>query len=213
MCRFHFVALSLVPLALLTSGIVGCGDKNTSEEGTIEKQSEIANKIRALIPEAASSPLKEVEVLSISSPLDEGGLDPQIDNYSLTMILMFYMPPELSADETTLETRQRDIRLLNDDANVPNIPELIASLSKSKSKGYVTLIQPEYITDLTCQVKGDAATGVVSFEAKDLYQGRVEYTARRSGKAWRVTEFRLPGHKIRLSRSADGKWKKSSIEN
>ncbi len=77
-----------------------------------------------------------------------------------------------------------------------------------KYRSISTVIQPEYITDCTCKVDGDTATGTVTFKAEKLYEGKVDYTAKKKGDTWRIEEFQLPDLKITIALGADGKWAK-----
>jgi len=61
--------------------------------------------------------------------------------------------------------------------------------------------------ELTCQVVGNSATGVVAFDVPDLYRGRVEYSAEYEKGAWRITQFRLPVHHWIFSRVSEDEWK------
>ena len=74
----------------------------------------------------------------------------------------------------------------------------------------VTFIQSDRITDFTCDVKADKATGTVSFNVPNLYQGKVKYVARKLDTNWFITEFIMPAHGIHLIRSDDGLWKEKS---
>jgi len=74
--------------------------------------------------------------------------------------------------------------------------------------GPVTLIHKDRITDFTCEVSGDKATGTVSFKVPELYQGKVDYVATKfGGKRWFITEFTMPAYGIHLVRAHDGQWK------
>ena len=69
------------------------------------------------------------------------------------------------------------------------------------------------------------AKGVVSFrglyfrirdlrifaKGEPLYEGRVEYSARRVDGYRRLEEFRLPNYKVKVVRKADGNWKKETL--
>jgi hypothetical protein len=71
---------------------------------------------------------------------------------------------------------------------------------------YESMIHPEYITDCTCEVDGDTATGTVSFKAQEEYAGKVEYTARKKDGKWRIEQLRMPVLGITSTLRADGKW-------
>ena len=45
-------------------------------------------------------------------------------------------------------------------------------------------------------------------EAEKVYEGKVEYTARKKDGKWRIEEVRLPDVKVTTTLGADGKWVK-----
>jgi hypothetical protein len=123
--------------------------------------------------------------------------------YSLTWAILSYAPDPNGKEPTSF-------RFLSDTPNPVHIANAIVG-PKGKDGKFdktATIIQPEYITDCTCKVNGGTATGVVSFKAGTVYEGKVEYTARKKGGAWRIEEFRLTDPKITLALGADGKWVK-----
>lgn len=167
--------------------------------------------------------LKQVETIFASAG------PPKLD-YRPSLTATFAFEPLTRVPETdmaSLEAAGRDFRFLDpalnlDDPERPPNPagvvralrKVYAGFLKSEAKGYATCIQPESITDLTCKVDGDVAKGVVRFKADQLYEGRVEYTARRGEKGWWIEEFILPGHRLRLARkSAADRWVKSDIDD
>ena len=77
-----------------------------------------------------------------------------------------------------------------------------------KYKGYATVIRAEHITDCTCKVNGETATGTVTFKADKVYEGKAEYTARKKDGKWQIEEFRLPDLKITTVLNDKGKWVK-----
>ena len=68
------------------------------------------------------------------------------------------------------------------------------------------MIHADRITGCTCEVQGDTATGVVSYKVPKLYQGQIEYVAKRKGDTWEITEFIMPVRKIHVVRSKKGAW-------
>ena len=70
-----------------------------------------------------------------------------------------------------------------------------------------TMIHADRITDCTChQVNGDQYAGTVSYEVPNLYRGKFDYVAKRSGGKWQITELSMSAYKIHLVRGEDGKW-------
>ena len=120
-------------------------------------------------------------------------------------VLMLYVPgPDTPENPTSF-------KYLGDAGLTTHSPVVTKALFGPKDKdgkhrAYVSLIHPEYITDCTCKVDGDTATGVVSFKADKVYEGKAEYTARKKDGQWRIEEFRMPERKFTTVLGADGKW-------
>jgi hypothetical protein len=185
----------LVVIAACLGPLLGCA-KEPARPGGAESSDTASRAIKALIPEASSIANADLQ------RLQEGwaGVE-QMENQSLTLVLM--SPTEPMADAGAA---RRDFEVLSDDRD-----KVRGAPHKSQAKGYGTLIQPEFITDFECRVKGDTATGVVAFQAETLYRGQVEYRARRTAQGWQVDEFRLPGARLKVTRGADGKWQKARL--
>jgi hypothetical protein len=159
-------------------------------------------KAKALIPEAAGLPSAELQKLAAV------GTDPEkyhpSNGDSLTWLVLKYRPGADTPKEPT------SLKFLSDPVGL--LP-IFAAIGGSKDKDgklpkTATLIHPEYITDCTCKVDGDAATGTVTFRAEKAYEGKAEYTARKKEGKWRIEELRLPDLKITSALGADGKWVK-----
>ena len=84
--------------------------------------------------------------------------------------------------------------------------KLARALTRSKLQGFASLIQPEFITHSACTTDGDQATGFVTFHAKELYSGKVNFVATRQEKDWRIEELHLPNYGIKLILDKDGNW-------
>jgi hypothetical protein len=171
-------------------------------EETIEAIGNLSiDEAKRLIPKAASMPNAGFQKLATSPQATPGTSDDQ----PLSLIFMSLRPGEAA---------KRNPAALDDfqylEAPMPS--RIAEAASKSKSKGYATLIQPEFITNCTCSAKDDTATGTVSFAAPGLYSGKVAFVARRASGTWRIEEFRLPNYGIKTVRGADGKWKKSEVQ-
>jgi RNA polymerase sigma factor (sigma-70 family) len=207
-------------IGLLCVGVLGGGLAMLASswaapapDAVIQGDATVAAKIRALIPEASSSSKAELQALAQEEmkPLD------QVDNQTLTVALLYLEPPTGKADP-----RSKDLSYPQGDVDMQ---KLVRVISRSQSKGYGTWIQPEFITGLTCNVKGGSATGTVSFRGRwykdflaqlrgkgeDIYQGCVEYRAEKVEGGWRIEEFRLPNHKIKVVRQPRGNWKQEKI--
>jgi hypothetical protein len=161
-----------------------------------------AEKAKALIPEAAGIPSGELQKLAEAA--DPTKFSPP-NGESLTWWFLTYRPGPNDPVPTS-------IKFLTG-PNPVNPAKLAEAFMGPKDKDgkyrkYASLVQPEYITDCTCKVAGDTATGTVSFKADKAYEGKVEYTARKKDGKWRIEEFRLPDVKISMVLGADGKWVK-----
>lgn len=84
----------------------------------------------------------------------------------------------------------------------------VGSGENFQPQGPVTFLHADRITDCSCEVNGDTATGTVSFEVPELYRGNVDYVATRVGEVWEIQEFIMSAYHIHLVRNADGKWEK-----
>lgn len=159
-------------------------------------------KAKELIPEASGSPHDDFANLAFPAP--KGVRASNGD--SLTWILWTWAP------EPKDIPKDPSFRLpLSEPINPATIAAAVAGPKDKDGKyqrKYATFIHPEYITDCTCKVDGDTATGTVTFRAEKLYEGKVDYTARKKDGSWRIEEFRLPDLKIHTVLGADGKWVK-----
>jgi hypothetical protein len=86
-------------------------------------------------------------------------------------------------------------------------PVLLARESgRTQQLGYYSMIQPDRITDFTCEVDGDRAQGTVSFKVPELYAGTVQFVAERGANEWEIKEFGLPIHEWKFVRTEEGTW-------
>jgi hypothetical protein len=90
----------------------------------------------------------------------------------------------------------------------PSPTEILEILGASGSMGYCSFIQYDNITNVTCNIEGDVATGVISFNVPRLYQGDVLYKAElKEQTVWEIVEFSLPNHHWTFHRDAEGFWR------
>jgi hypothetical protein len=71
----------------------------------------------------------------------------------------------------------------------------------------VSMIHQDRITDITCEVKGNKATGVVSYQVPGMYFGKVKYIAEKTPTHWYITELIVSDYDIHLIRGERGLWK------
>jgi len=161
-----------------------------------------AEEIRKLVPFASSMKLADLDRLAMSptSPKES-----DVEDKSLT--LMF-----LTFPMTTDEKSREQFRFLTD--AMPKPTDLVKELTRhvvGKGRfrvalGPVTFVQADRITDFTCKIGGERATGTVSFEVPKLYKGKADYVARRTDGKWQIGEFMMPGRGVHIVRGEDGKW-------
>jgi hypothetical protein len=163
-----------------------------------------AEKAKALIPEAAGMPAEEFQKLATLGSVDDVKKFKSAKGYSLTWGIMNYAPDPNTPQNPT------SFQFFGDSINPADIARAISGPkgNDGKFRKTATIIQPEYITDCTCKMAGDTATGTVSFKAEKAYEGKIEYTARKKDGVWRIEEFRLPDVKLTVALGADGKWVK-----
>ena len=100
-----------------------------------------------------------------------------------------------------------DFRYLGDRIPKPN--DLSSAMALSMAKGYYSILQPQYITDLTYEVEAAEdntakLTGRVHFNGLGMYAGRVQFSAIiDSDLNILITEFALPTHAIGIRRERE----------
>ncbi|MBD3674739.1 MAG: hypothetical protein HUJ26_14555 [Planctomycetaceae bacterium] len=132
---------------------------------------------------------------------------PEPDDFqdkSLTLLLFTYRFP---TDEKT-----EQFQLLSEFPPKPS--ELARVINRGFGSGAlfiptapVSLIQQDYITDLTCDVEGDRASGVVSFRVPKVFAGKVNYIAEKTAARWQITELMMSDLDLHLVRGDEGLWK------
>jgi hypothetical protein len=181
-------------MLLLSVFVVGCSGAAKDNKETVE---EAKSTIRDLIPEAAGSPTAEFDELSRP---DQAPALAQVKQQSFTVAVLLLRFTKETADEKHRE----EFRLIGDD--LPKPSKLANAFAKSKELGYYTAIHPDYITEFTCEVSGSLARGSVSFEAKGVYAGKVNFVASKTDGKWRIVEFQLPTWDVTTTRK-NGDWK------
>jgi hypothetical protein len=95
----------------------------------------------------------------------------------------------------------------------PKPSEVAAAMSPSRSKGYFSIIQPDYITE--CKITNSTdenAQGKVTFNAPKLYIGSATFEARKQDGTWRIEKFHLPSRQISIVLGEDGNWHREGKE-
>ncbi|GAB5440606.1 MAG: hypothetical protein Fues2KO_09550 [Fuerstiella sp.] len=156
-----------------------------------------ATLARQLIPKAASISNEDFRKLQVNPSKTA------IESQSLSLTLL-----TLDAGGESPVVAD-DFRFLVEGVPKPSV--ISAAMSQSRSKGYFSMIQPEYITE--CRIRNstaDSAKGKVTFNAPQLYIGSADFVASKRDGKWRIEQFRLPSRRITVSLREDGKWRYES---
>lgn len=124
----------------------------------------------------------------------------------------------LTSNFVTNKGLRKHFRLLNTRGPV-NLAAIAEELRRSSQLGvfsilfpYATLVHRDRITKLSCEVKGEVATGTVWFRTPGLCEGDFDYLARRVQGTWRIEEFRFPRAGFRLVFTRQGLWKRRKLQ-
>lgn len=186
---------------VLAVALSGCGS-GKSERGE-DSESAAKAEIKALLPEAAGMSAKQFELLTTS------GTAPKLKDYeeSQPLSLVVLMLRSNQIDESR-ERLQAEFRYAS---STPKPSDIAEAMSVSRGKGYVSVIQPQYIDKVSCAVSGNTASGTVTFTIKNCFKASVLYKAAKVDNKWRVIQFSLPVHHAESKRGDDGKWRASGI--
>lgn len=195
---------------LLLTVFIGCAhpveEPLRQAEGKPNPSQELsANEARELLPEAASLSLTEYSEILQSPPVSLG----EIKNQSLTALLLAVDPAWAKEQNSKAEA---DFRYLTPKGYDP-VPEMIhAAILGKADADFVSLIQPDSITNCTCDSMGDTAKGHVEYRAGNLYAGSADFTAKRQEDHWKIVAFHLPEFRLKTQRRPDGTWQLQSEE-
>ena len=167
-----------------------------SSAGSAQDAKLTVDLAKKLLPQAAGISNADFKALS---------KDPRPDvvkSKSLSLVLLALRPPK-NPDAA----KDKEFRILGDDITPSDIAQ---AMWISKDKGYASFIQPNYITECTCESTAERAEGVVTFKS-DLFAGRIPFVAQATKDGWIITEFRLPQYKIRVLRGKDGVWSQETL--
>jgi hypothetical protein len=154
-------------------------------------------EVKKLIPGAAAMLRADFEKLAKSPTAPKAD---DVADKSLTLMLLSLRPPEQPT-----EGQKAEFAFLTE--RVPPPSKLAAEIYRGRfSLAPATFIHANRITEITCEVAGDKATGAVSFKVPELYQGKVSYVAQRKETGWQITEFSMPAHGIQVVRGENGMW-------
>ena len=182
--------------------------------GLLHASADDAQVIRELIPCESAMMRADFDRLA-TSPSTLKPAD--VEDKSLTLMLFAQMKVEKGQ---TTEQQEQFRYLLGDRPVMPKPSDLAKEMCRDRRTGKrrivlapVTYIHGDRITDCTCNVDGDVATGTVSFKVPRLYQGEVDYVARRLEGNWFIVEFIMSAYKIHIIRGDDGMWKEKSARS
>jgi uncharacterized protein (TIGR03067 family) len=148
---------------------------------------------RSLIPTAASISNEDFQKLQTNPEAQT------VKNKSLSLALMTLDIADQSPEAAN------DFRFLVE--GYPKPSEFAAAMSPSRSKGYFSIIQPDYITECKITTSTDEiARGKVTFNAPKLYFGSAIFEAQKYEGKWRIERFYLPSRQISIVLGEDGNW-------
>jgi serine/threonine protein kinase/WD40 repeat protein len=159
-----------------------------------------ASEWKQLLSKAASIPLDEWNTLSGDI---KGPNEAAVRGEPLSLVLLKLNPFEAAKENDKV---RQDFWYLTE--TIPKPTEIGKAISISSEKGYVSFLQPEYITNVEAKEDGDSATGHAGFMVPKLYSGRVEFQAARQDGTWKITEFTLPNYGIILRPDEQGLWQR-----
>ncbi|MCA8920940.1 MAG: terpene cyclase/mutase family protein [Planctomycetes bacterium] len=151
---------------------------------------------RALIPEAASMPLEELERVA-SAPVP-----PTPESFAERSVTVQF----LNARRGLLRPDTKGFEWLAQGTTLT--PAAVVELfTRSKDAGWASFVQAEDLRSLTL-VDSDPGTaqGSVAFEVADTWRGELGFKAEHRDGAWRVVELTLPELDIFSRLGADGTW-------
>ena len=181
------LALFLTFVFFLTCIAAGQAQQDIENKQTkrSNSQTEISKIIRRLAPQAAGIPNADFLKLARSGTSP----DPiQVKSQPLSLIILCHQVMPLP--KAVREKREKEFRFSE---LTPSPNKLVKLLKPREQAACWTALHSEYITDVTCEVTDNTASGTISFDA-GLYAGKVHYTAKRSWQKWRIQTFEFPAH-------------------
>jgi len=166
-----------------------------------------------MISHAASIPNHVFDRLAQAGAFNMSLGDVKNQTLTQTLILTRFIRLSDKPDDKQAQARRAELDMFPGQAGLAKPAALAEALCKGRPgtgglarAAYASFIHPEYVTDLTRNVQGDTMTGTVSFEVKDVYRGRIQYTARRGADGWRVVDLCMPAWGLRTTLGSDGLW-------
>jgi biopolymer transport protein ExbD len=159
-----------------------------------------SSEVRSLLPAAAGIPNAQLQKLATSPTAPKISEE---DNQPLSLLCLTLSFNAVHASRGELE---RAFRFATPGGRNPKPSEIAEVMARTKLLGFYTMIHSQTVRKVTCEVKGDVATGIVEFVAANLFEARVLYRAARHKGKWRIEEFSLPEWQTRTVLQKDGTW-------
>lgn len=140
----------------------------------------------------------------------EGAMPDAIQGEPLSKVLLLSdAGQDKAADDPEIPS---SFRLLTD--GWPKPLDLHQAMALSQPEGYVSVIQPAYITKakLWHDTKTKMLSGTAWFEAPGLYAGQVDFAQQMRNGRMEVVEFVLRDRAIKLVRNQDDVWERKPID-
>jgi len=164
-----------------------------------EDENETAAIIRQLATSAAGMANADLQAIATSATAPK---PTTLEDQPLTLAI--FCEQALPLDKEVYADRFAELEF-PEQGSTPNPSELVRLLTRSSWLGYCSMLQPDYITKVTCNVAGDRASGVITFDA-GMYAGCVHYKANKLESVWQIDEFSFPVRDWRFARAEDGTW-------
>lgn len=169
-----------------------------AERKPAEDENETATIIRQLAPSAAGMANADMSKLAMAATTPKAT---DVKDQTLTLVVL--CEKILDLPEESYAERWDEFRF--DLEFTPKPAALVRCLTPSTWLGYCSMLQPQYITKVTCDTDGESASGTISFDA-GMYAGRVQYAASKTDAGWQIDEFSFPVRDWRFLRADDGTW-------
>ena len=201
-------------LLLLLAGVAGCGkttghqnaegppaEAKPGGEPAYDSSADLTpDRARELIPRASSLSRAEYEDILKHPPVWLR----EIKNQSLTALLLAVDPFDARKENPGAG---KGFRYFAPTEELVPSSLLEAAIEGGSGTEFVSLIQPEYITNCSCLSQGEFARGRVDYRAGKLYEGSAEFTAQRQDGEWQIVAFEVPEYRLITRRQPDGSWR------
>lgn len=191
-----FKIVLVLPLIIL-SCLAGCQAQEDEQSVAHNAHPETAKIIRQLAAAAAGISDADFTKLARSGSTPNPVL---VSSQPLSLVVMCHAVMRLP--EEVVKERDAEFKF---SSFTPNPNKLVDLLRPTPTVDCWTMLHPKYITDVTCDVENDTATGVISFDAEHC-AGHVHYVASKEDKNWQINEFSFPVRDWRFVRGEDGNW-------